>query len=148
MVKNPLLSICNFVAIDDENIRFLINFLKIAGSSFKSFRYFETRPVSVIKGHIITLLLKCEDRFVAYGHLDNENNTVWLGMMVAERDTGMGFGKLMLEKLLNEAREKAIQSIQLTADNDNEAAIKLYTNYGFKVFSKREKISYYKLDLT
>jgi GNAT superfamily N-acetyltransferase len=148
MVKNPLLSSCNFVAIDDQNIGFLINFLKIAGSSSKSFRYFKTPLVSVRKGHIITLLLKCVDRFAAYGQLDNENSTVRWGMMVAECDTGMGFGKLILEKLLSEAREKAIQSIQLTADNDNEAAIKLYTNYGFRVFSKREKISYYTLDLT
>lgn len=148
MVTNSAARHCDFVAIESHNIGLLREFLEIAGSSLTKFRYFDTRPISVIKNHMITLILISQGKAVAYGHLDKEDGIVWLGMMVAENNTGSGFGKMMLARLLHMAHTNHVKSIQLTADNDNVAAINLYSSHGFKVLSRGETISYYKLRIS
>lgn len=69
-------------------------------------------------------------------------------MMVTENKTESRFGKIMLVKLLTVTRENCVESVLLTADNDNAAAINLYSNHGFKVLSQHQIISYYKLEIS
>ena len=49
------------------------SFLKNAGDSLKSFRYYNNRSVSAIEGHLVTCLLMDHEKAVGYGHLDREN---------------------------------------------------------------------------
>ena len=111
----------------------ITEFLEIAGSSLKSFRYFEKRTTNIIINHLTTCLLMKNSKAVGYGHLDIENKTVWLGIAVIESATGKGYGKRIMTYLINSAHEKRISVISLTVDKNNQAAINLYTNFNFQV---------------
>ena len=106
-------------------------FVENAGSSLRTFRYFRTRPLEVIKNHLCTFLLLDGDIPTAYGHLDIDDLNVWLGIAVSEKYTGKGLGKLMLAHLIDFAKQNKVKKIRLSVDNYNEIAKKLYTNHGF-----------------
>jgi RimJ/RimL family protein N-acetyltransferase len=56
-----------------------------------------------------------------------------LGISVRKPYWGLGIGKLMLDFLINWAKEtKVIRKINLRVRSDNEKAIKLYEKYGFE----------------
>lgn len=57
------------------------------------------------------------------------------GMYVSEEYRGMGLGRQLLEKLINEVRQLGeIEQIILTVVQDNERAKALYIDAGFTVF--------------
>ena len=136
-----------FVKINYPDIYLLEKFVSIAGTSLETFRYFAKRPFSVIQQHVCTFVLCEENEPLAYGHLDKEDGTVWLGIAVIEKAKGKGIGKLMMEQLLSFARQQNIKSIGLSVDNDNSTAINLYLNLGFKLIEEKEKFSFYQLDI-
>lgn len=97
----------------------------------KSFRYFEHRPISIICNHLVTVLIYLNDIPVGYGHLDKENNTVWLGIAINEAYQGIGLGNRMMKYLIDVASEYKVKTISLTVDKDNSTAIYLYQKIGF-----------------
>lgn len=103
-----------------------------AGDALQSFRYYNKRSVKIALNHITTLVLLYDHRPIAYGHLDEEDGTVWLGVAVVERMYGKGLGKLMMQLLFTAARLQGIATIQLAVDNDNAVAIALYEKLGFE----------------
>lgn len=115
------------------DLQLLNTFITSAGSSLKSFRYFNSRPFSVIKNHLHTILVLNEGIPVAYGHLDREKEITWLGIAVTEMETGKGLGKLVMDNLLSEAMQKNYTDIYLSVDKSNSDAIALYTKYEFKI---------------
>lgn len=106
-------------------------FLKTAGDSLNSFRYFRNRNFDAIDNHILTLIGIADNKPVSYGHLDKENDTIWLGLAVVESYKGKGLGKDMMEQLINSARSMNIPKITLAVDKSNLVAQRLYKNYGF-----------------
>jgi len=110
----------------------LEQFLSSCGSSLSTFRYFSSRPVSVVRNHLVSLLVFEGDLPVAYGHLDPEDGIVWLGICVIEDYVGRGYGFSVMEVLLDEARALHITKINLTVDKGNLGAIRLYKKFGFK----------------
>lgn len=123
-------------------------FLTGAGTSLNTFRYFNTRSLDVIKNHIYTIVLLSELNVpIGYGHLDVENDIVWLGMAISESHTGKGLGKLVLNNLIEHASDQKIESIKLSVDNDNIGARSLYEKFNFKLLERKEKISFYELTL-
>ena len=88
----------------------------------------------MIKNHKATLMFIDErNHTMAYGHLDSENENVWLGICVLPDYKGKGYGNKMMQSLLKKANELHIQSILLTVDKDNTAAIKMYEKFQFKL---------------
>ncbi|MGZ3943101.1 MAG: hypothetical protein ACXVOH_14210, partial [Bacteroidia bacterium] len=77
-----------FVQVKYPDTKLLEQFIANAGSSLRSFRYFDKRPLEVIKNHLCTFLLVDSENPVAYGHLDNEHGTIWLGVAVSEKYIG------------------------------------------------------------
>lgn len=106
----------------------------------KTFRYFDSRNENCFSDHFYHFILN-DPQPVGYGHLDCDSGKMWLGMCVFDDYVGKGYGKLILENLLNN-REKHI--LYLTVDKDNFKAINLYLQYGFKIYSQTEKIFYCK----
>lgn len=104
----------------------------------KSFRYFDKRSVAVIQSHLATLLLEVEGRVVGYGHLDPDGSNVWLGIALADGETGKGWGRIMMLALLKAAAALRIPVITLRVDNDNAAAIRLYRSFGFETVAGSE----------
>lgn len=122
------------ISINDKNISLLKNFIAKMGEAKKSFRYFNTRSIEVIKNHKATLMFADEHNHpMAYGHLDSENENVWLGLCVLPEYKGKGYGNKMMLSLLKNANELNVQSILLTVDKDNTAAIKMYEKFQFKL---------------
>lgn len=118
---------------DPSDLLLLSEFIELAGDSLSSFRYYNKRTFDVLINHLYTVLFFHEGTPVAYGHLDNENGTTWLGIAVVEKEKGKGLGKKVMENLLEEAAQKKYPSINLSVDKDNTAAIALYKKYGFNI---------------
>jgi ribosomal protein S18 acetylase RimI-like enzyme len=117
--------------IGDFDYLLIDGFLQNAGASLSYFRYFNSRPTSVIKNHIVTAIIINNCVTVGYGHLDKENNRIWLGIAVSENEIGKGFGKLMMSFLVKKADELNLPVVSLTVDKNNVNAIKLYDRFGF-----------------
>jgi len=132
------------VKIDEAAIGLLRRFISLIGASGSSFRYFHTRPAEIISNHVVTLLgLDDAGTPVCYGHLDREDDTVWLGICVAEGHTGQGLGGKMMTALLDAGDRAGIREIKLSVDNNNLSGIHLYEKNGFRLISRNDKISFY-----
>jgi len=128
--------------INSKNINLLKKFILLNNS--KNFRYYCNRDISVIKNHIITLILTKDDNIIGYGHLDKEEN-IWLGICIIEKYRGQGYGKIIINYLIDYSIEKKIEKIYLTVDKNNKIAKNLYEKYNFKL-NKDDKINnYYKM---
>jgi ribosomal protein S18 acetylase RimI-like enzyme len=128
--------------------RFLINeFLNNAGDSLITFRYFNTRNIEIIKNHLVTYVLRFEDKIVAYGHLDKEGDFVWLGIAVAESYKGKGLGRMMMAQLIEYAKINNLSRIDLSVDVENRVAQKLYEILGFVQYNTKDNVCYYRMTL-
>ncbi|MHA8087408.1 N-acetyltransferase family protein [Aquirufa sp. Wall-65K1] len=119
------------VALNVENIDLLNQFLSNAGSSLQTFRYFQKRSINTIQNHLITYVLKENEQVIGYGHLEREDNKVWLGISLIESAKGKGFGLMMMNSLIEAARKMDIPLLYLSVDKINLAAINLYKKVGF-----------------
>lgn len=117
--------------VSEAEIPLLARFLESLGSGAASFRYYRSRPLEVIRKHLVTVLLVEGESPIAYGHLEPEGETLWLGIAVSEGARGRGLGRTMLRFLIDYAREQNLEKIDLTVDLDNAVAINLYRSVGF-----------------
>ena len=124
------------IFIKDPKIEQISNFFESNKSGQKFFRYYHKRPFSVIKNHLITLLLKEDDEIIGYGHLDLENKNVWLGIMVADKCVGKGIGGSIISELLKYHNGE----INLSVDDNNYKAISLYKKFNFFEKDKKNNI--------
>ncbi|NQV49507.1 MAG: GNAT family N-acetyltransferase [Candidatus Marinimicrobia bacterium] len=112
----------------------LKSFLDRAGKSLEKFRYYSSRSFDSIDQHIYTILVIDDLNIpVAYGHLDKEDENVWLGICVSAEHSGQGYGKLVMQDLLRWAQKNGIRVVRLKVDYDNSLAIDLYKKHGFEV---------------
>lgn len=127
--------------INSQNRQLVNDFLKLAGEpTLEKFRYYDSRPVEIIDNHVATFLIRYESKSIAYGHLDKEDEIIWLGIAIAEAFHGKGLGRLMMTHLLAFARIQKIPKIKLAVDIDNMAAIPLYHKFGFKEINRTKKV--------
>jgi len=124
--------------INKNNLYILEQFLSNAGDTLKTFRYFQKRSLEVIKNHIITYIITDNTMPVCYGHLDKENEKVWLGIAVVQNYQKMGLGNNMMNHLINYGHHNNIKQIFLSVDKDNTNAIHLYNKFGFVKISEAE----------
>lgn len=113
------------------------HFLCNAKSSLCTFRYYEKRKIEVIASHLITLLyLDSKDNYVGYGHLEEENGVIWLGICLVETSFGTGLSKQIMSDLIEFACFNNIKEIELSVDLHNCKAIALYQKFGFETTSR------------
>ncbi len=154
-----------FVQVKYPDVKQLQQFIDEAGTSLKAFRYFQKRPLDVIKNHLCTFLLLDNEKPIAYGHLDvtdeatiashcdskeeglKTEKTIWLGIAVSESYTGKGLGLMTMNQLISFAKNNGVKQIKLSVDNDNQAAIALYKKLGFVLQEKKETFGFYTLTL-
>jgi len=134
--------------IDEGNKSLIEEFQRTAGSSLKTFRYFESRPVDIIQQHLITYIMTGESgEIIGYGHLDLEDNVVWLGICIVETQLRSGYGKKMMKALIAFADNNSVQTITLSVDKKNEAAYALYKSLGFQRTGHDKTVYFMKLEL-
>ena len=78
--------------------------------------------------------------FLDYALIYDKMELNYIYVIPEERKNG--YAKEMMDYLLNEAEINHCSNITLEVSKSNEAAIKLYTNYGFKIIATRPQ--YYK----
>ena len=132
-----------FREISAADTSLLQAFLDDLEGSSAGFRYFATRPLSVIAGHLYTVLLEDTERGpIGYGHLDPEDEVVWLGVSVVKEFRGRGLGYAIVAHLLSEAVKRRVRAVTLSVDSDNEPAIALYRKIGFSEIRNTHRTSY------
>jgi RimJ/RimL family protein N-acetyltransferase len=125
--------------IDKSNTD-LKNFIDNIGESVNTFTYFNSRDVTVIDNHILTVLLYKNKEPIGYGHLDQDNGIIWLGICVIEKEIGKGYGKKIMKSLLDFADKKKL-SLKLSVNRNNLAAQKLYKHFDFvKIYETQSNI--------
>jgi ribosomal protein S18 acetylase RimI-like enzyme len=132
-----------FVPVDTTNTYLLEQFIQRAGKSLETFRYYSKRPFSIVRNHLCTWVIEEGGQVEAYGHLDREGNTVWLGIAVTFTARGKGFGRKMMQRLMESGKDLGIPVIRLLVDNENRVAIRLYERFGFRVIDKGATGSHY-----
>ncbi|HLG03996.1 MAG TPA: GNAT family N-acetyltransferase [Bacteroidia bacterium] len=132
-----------FIRITKSNTHLLQKFLDRAGSSLETFRYFAKRPLTVVENHVATWVIEEHGHIEAYGHLDKEGETVWLGIAVTEIARGKGFGRHMMRRLMESVEALGLRRVKLSVDNINGPAIKLYRESGFELIEQKETLSFF-----
>lgn len=125
----------NVVKVNINQIDLVKLFINNLGESAATFRYFAKRQPEIIQNHLVTLLVLKKTFPVGYGHLEPENENLWLGICLLPDYIGKGIGKLILDALIFEALQQKFEKIDLTVDKDNVNAITLYEKYNFKCVS-------------
>jgi len=116
------------------------------------FRYFNKFlssndfPLNIIKNHIYTIIgtINKEDLSsnipIAYGHIDYENN-YWLGICVLNEYQNKGYGKQIMNNLIQFVNNNNINPLFLTVDNDNLNAIHLYNKFNFSIYDSNQSFT-------
>lgn len=55
-----------------------------------------------------------------------------MGIALFQRYTGMGLGRVLMDRMIRYAKESGFEQMELTVVSTNERAIKLYKSFGFK----------------
>nr|WP_299171039.1 GNAT family N-acetyltransferase [uncultured Allomuricauda sp.] len=127
--------------VSNENYSSLSSFINGLGDEQNSFRYFRSRGQEALKNHLFTCLVLKNQTPVGYGHLDQENDIVWLGIVIKQEYQGLGFGKKIMQVLIDKGEAMGVRVIQLSVDNDNINALGLYKKHGFKIITQKEEYS-------
>jgi ribosomal protein S18 acetylase RimI-like enzyme len=104
------------------------------------FRYYQSRPISIINNHILTLIGLENNKPIAYGHIDFEKYN-WLGICVLDGYQGKGYGKQIMDSLIDYADKNKLD-LRLSVDTDNLHAIHLYKKYNFNEYKINSYITY------
>lgn len=84
----------------------------------KTFTYFNKRPLEIVNDHLVSLILLEDDLPIAYFHLEEENNKVWLGMLIADDYIKKGIGWKCTKVLLDFATLLDVGQIYATTDKN------------------------------
>ena len=125
----------------------LNKFISRLGEAKNKFRYFDKRPISIITTHIITIAVFEDNDIIGYGHLDSENDTIWLGIAVLPDFQNRKIGNLIMSELIRFGLSLKLKYIDLTVDKDNASARKLYEKFGFEIITDNGHICRYQLKL-
>lgn len=120
----------NIVEINNDNIFLLQLFLD--NTLPNTFRYYCKRDISIIKNHILTILLIINEKIVGYAHIDHDENKSWFGICIIDEYQSKGYGRQLMNYVFNHEKIKNLE-VYLTVDLTNLYAIKLYINFGFKI---------------
>lgn len=132
---------------NEKHIAILKTFLDNLGEAKNSFRYYNSRSLETINNHILTILVIENNLPIGYGHLDEEENIVWLGISVIPKYHNKGIGKLIMSYLVSKAQKLKISNIFLTVDIHNKPAQILYEKFNFKRINETKTYLKYNLAL-
>lgn len=89
------------------------------------------------------LVLRYDNEIVCFGGFQKILDTADIMNIVTKKSKrNMGFARLILNELINIAKEENLKSITLEVNENNKPAIHLYELFGFKQVGLRKK--YYK----
>tara|TARA_X000000368_G_C22780240_1_gene601197 strand:- start:284 stop:706 length:423 start_codon:yes stop_codon:yes gene_type:complete len=120
--------------VSQDDLQILSEFIDSLKEEKDTFKYFEKRKIEIVYSHELTyLMIGRDNEILAYGHIENENNIYWLGILVPIKHQSKGNGLLMMNKLIEESKKLKIPKITLSVYKANEKAVNLYNKMGFSV---------------
>jgi ribosomal protein S18 acetylase RimI-like enzyme len=92
--------------------------------------------------------LKNETEEIGYGHIDYENNKYWLGICILDKFCGNGYGKIIMNYLINYFDENISNNepLYLCVHTNNISALKLYEKFNFKIVDEIKEKNFYKME--
>lgn len=132
----------SFKVLGPDDTALVQSFLDHAGDSLETFRYFKSRPLSIIANHLLTCVYVENGLVAGYGHLDKEGTDIWLGIAVTQQFRNRGIGSKIFKFLIESSIEYGVKVVKLTVDKSNSAAINLYQKYGFVITRSIDDIVY------
>ena len=133
-----------YIQINKDNIYIITQFFEENKSSY--FRYYDKRSYNdAIKNHLYTVVLKKDNCIIGYGHIDLDDKK-WLGIFIKNSYQNMGYGKQLMNHLIQKAKQLNIDALHLSVDKDNTRAIHIYQNNNFVKIEETDK--YYLMCLT
>lgn len=86
----------------------------------------------------ISVVVFCDGEYigdcsVTGGTCDRLKHRGTLGIALRLKYTGLGIGTLLMENILNEAKERGFEQIELEDATKNERALALYKKFGFQI---------------
>ncbi len=123
------------ISKESKDLKIFVSNLSVSSDTFT---YFKSRCFDVLDNHILTVLGYINNSPVAYGHLDKDGDTTWLGICVVGSEVRKGYGKKMMDFLIDSANKKKVD-LKLSVKKDNKVAVKFYKNYSFNIVSQDEK---------
>jgi ribosomal protein S18 acetylase RimI-like enzyme len=73
----------------------------------------------------------------------SENDKVIMMFSIGEQFRGQGYGKALLEKIMEAEKEKGTKTLRLAVLTENETAINFYQEHGFVIDGKVDETMYY-----
>jgi RimJ/RimL family protein N-acetyltransferase len=119
-----------------QEVAMVYNFMSEADGALEHFRYYKKRSdwTNWLEKHLCTIfVVDGTNEVVAYGHIDVEDGTHWLGMAVIEKMWKKGLGTIVARKLVEYCDQRVVPEIHLTVDVDNLPAQRIYEALGFDV---------------
>lgn len=115
------------------------DFIEVINTGLPYFKFYHKRGYDHVLNINSAFLYYSGDEIIGYGHLDEDINSIWLGIMVKKNSRGKGFGKMILKDLINVYQNYSTSKVlKLAVDKKNIAAKELYSNSGFKLESTTE----------
>lgn len=102
--------------------------------SFRIFKHLLNNPFCWFK------VLEKDENIIGYIVAIDEGFAFHLiNIAVEEKERRKGFGKFMIKKFIEEAKNRGIEYLYLEVRQSNLNAINLYKKFGFKIFDIKEK---------
>jgi predicted GNAT family acetyltransferase len=121
---------------DSDSLQELIKLLESSPESKKTFRYYNNRDFSVLNNHLYSAIYYDEnDNIVGYGHLDSDDDKIWLGIIIQDDFHSKGYGNYIMDDLLLQTDKP----IFLSVDVDNPVAQQLYKKKKFVIINRDNK---------
>ena len=119
---------------DKESLIELDHFIKSNVVGTKHFRYFNKRPYTVINNHLYTSLYYNNNHLIGYGHLDEEDEKLYVGIMVSDNEVGKNYGNEIMLDLIKNSNRRLYCSVDIL----NERSLNLINKNGFTLVETKE----------
>ena len=108
--------------------------------NFDNFWSYEIFKEELVNNNSSYLVVRYDDEIVCYGGIKIVLDIADVMNIVTKKDKrNMGFGKFILNELINIAKEEICTSITLEVNENNKPAIHLYEQFDFRQVGLRKK---------
>lgn len=118
---------------------------ELAGLSLEAFGEFDpdaARRGAVLtsRNGVVTSVAEWDGRLAGFAALSQQGRRAWLdAIAVTLRCRGRGAGRALLERVVQQARERGATSLGLATADSNVAALALFLHQGFRVTERKAR---------